>query len=58
MTKVTVGVTLRLIFLPNQVIKFVLMGPIALREPKMCPYGTLCALKELKVDDEYYTDVM
>ena len=36
MTKITVGLTLRLIFVPNQVMKFVLMGPIALREPKMC----------------------
>ena len=40
MTKMTVGLTLRLIFVLNQVIKFVLMGPNALREPKMCPYGT------------------
>ena len=31
MTKITVGLTLRLIFVPNQVMKFVLMGPIALR---------------------------
>ena len=37
MSKITVGLTLRLIFVPNQVIKFVLMGPIALREPKVCP---------------------
>ena len=37
MTKITVGLTLRLIFVPNQVMEFVLMGPIALREPKTCP---------------------
>ena len=53
MTKITVGLTLRMIFVPNQMIKFVLMGPNALREPKMCPWGMLCALKELKVNDEY-----
>ena len=28
MSKIAVGLTLRLIFVPNQVIKFVLMGPI------------------------------
>ena len=37
MTEITVGLSLRLIFVPNQVMKFVLMGPIALRGPKMCP---------------------
>ena len=37
MTENTVGLSLRLIFVPNQVMKFVLMGSNALREPRMCP---------------------
>ena len=41
MTKITVGLSLRLIFVPNQVIKFVLMGPIALRELKNVSLGDI-----------------
>ena len=37
MTEITFRLNIEFDIVPNQVKKLVLMGPIALREPKICP---------------------